>query len=68
MWRRDRLDGPAVAADVLPILERNVRAEIAVGARIERIELADVQGPCRTMWAFGVNRRTRRRLDGRHSR
>ena len=31
-------------------------------------KVADMQGPRRSVWAFGINRRTRRRLDGRHSR
>src|SRR6187399_2170427 len=66
--RRHGLNGPAVAADVLTILERNVRTEIAVGTGIERIELADMQGPRRTMWTLGTDGRTRSRLDGWHGR
>ena len=66
--RRHGLDGPAVAADVLTVLKRNVRTEIAVGAGIERIELADMQGPRRTMRTLRIDGRTRCRLDGRHGR
>jgi hypothetical protein len=53
---------------LLTILERNVRTQIAVGAGIERVELADMQRPRRTMWALGIDGRTRSRLDGRHGR
>jgi len=50
--RRHRLDGPAAAADDLAVLERDVRLEVPVAARIERIVLADMQRPRGAVRAF----------------
>ena len=66
--RRHRFDGPAVAAHHLAVLERDVGAEVAVGAGVERIVLADMQGPRGAVRAFGIDRGAGRRLDRRHRR
>ena len=66
--RRHRFDGPAVAAHDLAIFERDVRAEIAVAAGIERIVLADMQRPRGAVRAFGIDGGAGRRFDRRHRR
>ena len=66
--RRHSFDGPALAAHHLPVLERDIGTEVAVGAGVERIMLADVQGPRGSMRAFGIDRGVGCRLDGRHRR
>ena len=65
---RHRFDGPALAAHHLTVLERDIGAEVAVGAGVERIMLADMQRPRGAMRAFGIDGSAGRRLDRRHRR
>ena len=59
---------PAVAGDHLAILERHIGPEVAVGAGIERIVLADMQWPRGAVRPFGIDRRAGRCLDRGHRR
>ena len=64
--RRHRFDAPAIAGDHLAVLERDVGAEVAIAAPLERVVLADMQRPRRPVRAFRIDCGAGMRLDGRH--
>ena len=66
--RRDRLDGPAIAANDLAIGERAVRLEVGVVGGIRAGAVADMQRPRRAMRAFGEHGRAGRLFDRGHAR
>ena len=64
--RRHRFDGPAVAADHIAVGERDVGAEIHVGAGVEPARLADMQRPRQAVRALRENLRAGCGLDLGH--
>ena len=61
-----RFQGPAVARHHVAVGERDVGAEIHVGAGIEALGFADMERPRRPVRAFGIDLGAGRRLHLRH--
>ena len=66
--RRDRLDGPAVAAHDLAVGERAIGPEIRVVARLHARRLAGMERTRGAVRAFGIDGRAGRGLDRRARR
>ena len=58
----DRLQGPAVTGDGLPVGDGEIGDKAHIGGSVERIGLADVERPCRPV-AAGTDRLGAGRLD-----
>ena len=52
--RRQRLDAPARAGDDFAVFQRDIRNEIAVGAGLPALGVADMQRTRRAVRAFGI--------------
>src|SRR5690606_36726979 len=52
----DRAKAPSISVNNFAIRQSDVRCEVRVGTRIERVDLADPEGAGRAAWPFRVDR------------